>query len=232
MAERGEDQADRVRQPEVGDLSYGWYQRHQFQPDRKLGYETSSSSKCILRRAQALRGTLRSACSGSSAVGERPQRKQHGSPVHSTKAFCRRTVPHASFAAVQDDKPRVPVSEETSFKCNVRSRPSPFSRASLIRAQDLLRLHSQQPAAHSVHRNHESDRASSLPTKDARLRRLHRHIQRSQPCLLHGALLTSIRREKGMKACGSAKDIANLKSTICILNSLSILCCAVRRRFR
>ena len=58
----------------------------------------------ILRRAKAVRGTVRPASSGNSADGNSDDVSSSSSPVHSTEAFGSRKVPHAGFAAVQDDK--------------------------------------------------------------------------------------------------------------------------------
>jgi hypothetical protein len=58
----------------------------------------------ILRRAEALRGTFRSACGSKNVVGNAHAAKAAWVPVHGIKAFGPRKVPRAGFAAVQDDK--------------------------------------------------------------------------------------------------------------------------------
>jgi len=57
----------------------------------------------ILRRAVALRGTVRSAESGNAVARIQYVAYVSGIPIHEINASSRRRVPYGGFAAVQDD---------------------------------------------------------------------------------------------------------------------------------
>ena len=69
-----------------------------------------------------------------------------------------------------------------------RTRPS-HTRHNARRSKAVLRLHSGQQVAHSLHRHHASPRRPNRPTQGRRLRRIYQQVQNLPPCLFRALLL-------------------------------------------
>jgi putative endonuclease len=116
---RGKDQADRIHQSQVARPKLRMVSTPPISTRPKRGMNSPHRPQfrnqiVILRRAQALRRTVRGLAARTVAGGNASTISTRGSPVHCIKAFGLRKVPRAGGnAAFQDDEAQVTASPES-----------------------------------------------------------------------------------------------------------------------